>query len=108
LTIEVPYKEGRFARRCDGLDISRPTGKARPHIARAFFAHFYGRAAAPAAHNRADVFSIPEVAWVGLMAEQARTAGIDHEVGCYSFSANASQGPAWTSVPMPILAMREC
>jgi hypothetical protein len=35
LTIEVPYKEGRFARRCDGLDISRPTGKARPHIARA-------------------------------------------------------------------------
>jgi NAD(P) transhydrogenase len=35
------------------------------------------------------IFSIPEVAWVGLTEEQARAAGIDYEVGRCSFSANA-------------------
>ena len=35
------------------------------------------------------VFSIPEVAWVGLTEEQVRTAGIDYEVGRTSFSTNA-------------------
>ncbi len=34
------------------------------------------------------IFSIPEVAWVGLTEEQARTAGIDYEVGRCSFSTN--------------------
>ena len=35
------------------------------------------------------IFSIPEVAWVGLTEEQARADGIDYEVGRASFSANA-------------------
>ncbi len=35
------------------------------------------------------IFSIPEVAWVGLTEEQVRTAGIDYEVGRCSFSTNA-------------------
>jgi NAD(P) transhydrogenase len=35
------------------------------------------------------IFSIPEVAWVGLTEEQARAAGIDFEVGRCSFSTNA-------------------
>ncbi|MGH7932320.1 MAG: FAD-dependent oxidoreductase [Candidatus Binataceae bacterium] len=34
------------------------------------------------------IFSIPEVAWVGLTEEQARLAGISYEVGRSSFSAN--------------------
>lgn len=34
------------------------------------------------------IFSIPEVAWVGLTEEQARADGIDHEVGRCSFSTN--------------------
>ena len=35
------------------------------------------------------IFSIPEVAWVGLTEEQIRTAGIDYEVGRCSFGTNA-------------------
>jgi NAD(P) transhydrogenase len=35
------------------------------------------------------IFSIPEVAWVGLTEEQVRTAGIDYEVGRSSFATNA-------------------
>jgi NAD(P) transhydrogenase len=35
------------------------------------------------------IFSIPEVAWVGLTEEQARTAGIVYEVGRSSFGSNA-------------------
>jgi NAD(P) transhydrogenase len=35
------------------------------------------------------VFSIPEVAWVGLTEEQVRSAGVDYEVGRSSFAANA-------------------
>jgi NAD(P) transhydrogenase len=35
------------------------------------------------------VFSIPEVAWVGLTEEQARTSGIEYEVGRSSFGTNA-------------------
>jgi NAD(P) transhydrogenase len=35
------------------------------------------------------IFSIPEVAWVGLTEEQARTADIDYEVGRCSFGTNA-------------------
>jgi NAD(P) transhydrogenase len=35
------------------------------------------------------IFSIPEVAWVGLTEEQVRTAGIDYEVGRCSFGTNA-------------------
>jgi NAD(P) transhydrogenase len=35
------------------------------------------------------IFSIPEVAWVGLTEEAARTAGIAHEVGRASFATNA-------------------
>ena len=35
------------------------------------------------------MFSIPEVAWVGLTEEQARAQGIDYEVGRSSFGTNA-------------------
>jgi NAD(P) transhydrogenase len=35
------------------------------------------------------IFSIPEVAWVGLTEEQVRAAAIDYEVGRCSFSTNA-------------------
>lgn len=35
------------------------------------------------------IFSIPEVAWVGLTEERARTSGIPYEVGRCSFSTNA-------------------
>jgi NAD(P) transhydrogenase len=35
------------------------------------------------------VFSIPEVAWVGLTEERARASGIDYEVGRSSFGTNA-------------------
>jgi NAD(P) transhydrogenase len=35
------------------------------------------------------VFSIPEVAWVGLTEEQARASGIAHEIGRSSFATNA-------------------
>ena len=35
------------------------------------------------------IFSIPEVAWVGLTEEQARAARIDYEVGRASFATNA-------------------
>lgn len=35
------------------------------------------------------IFSIPEVAWVGLTEEQVRAAGIEYEVGRSSFGANA-------------------
>ena len=35
------------------------------------------------------IFSIPEVAWVGLTEEQARTGGIAYEVGRCSLSTNA-------------------
>jgi NAD(P) transhydrogenase len=35
------------------------------------------------------VFSIPEVAWAGLTEEQARSAGIEYEVGRSSFGGNA-------------------
>jgi NAD(P) transhydrogenase len=35
------------------------------------------------------IFSIPEVAWVGLTEEQVRTAGVDYEVGRCSFGTNA-------------------
>jgi NAD(P) transhydrogenase len=35
------------------------------------------------------IFSIPEVAWVGLTEEQARAAGIAYEVGRCSFNTNA-------------------
>ena len=35
------------------------------------------------------VFSIPEVAWVGLTEEQARASGIEYEVGRSSFGTNA-------------------
>ncbi|MBV8360209.1 MAG: FAD-dependent oxidoreductase [Deltaproteobacteria bacterium] len=35
------------------------------------------------------IFSIPEVAWVGLTEEQARAAGISYEVGRCSFNTNA-------------------
>jgi NAD(P) transhydrogenase len=35
------------------------------------------------------IFSIPEMAWVGLTEEQARAAGIVYEVGRSSFAANA-------------------
>lgn len=37
----------------------------------------------------AYVFSIPEVAWVGLTEDQVRNAGIDCEVGRCAFSSNA-------------------
>ena len=35
------------------------------------------------------IFSIPEVAGVGMTEEQVRTAGIDYEVGRCSFATNA-------------------
>jgi NAD(P) transhydrogenase len=35
------------------------------------------------------IYSIPEVAWVGLTEEQARATGIDYEVGRCSFGTNA-------------------
>jgi NAD(P) transhydrogenase len=35
------------------------------------------------------IFSVPEVAWVGLTEEQVRTAGIDYEVGRCAFATNA-------------------
>jgi NAD(P) transhydrogenase len=35
------------------------------------------------------VFSIPEVAWVGLTEEAARAAGLEYETGRSSFSSNA-------------------
>jgi len=35
------------------------------------------------------IFSIPEAAWVGLTEEQARTSGINYEVGRSSFGTNA-------------------
>ncbi len=35
------------------------------------------------------VFSIPEVAWIGLTEEAARAAGIDYETGRSSFGSNA-------------------
>jgi NAD(P) transhydrogenase len=35
------------------------------------------------------IFSIPEVAWIGLTEEAARAAGIDYETGRSSFGSNA-------------------
>jgi NAD(P) transhydrogenase len=40
-------------------------------------------------HRPTYIFSIPEVAWVGLTEEQAGAQGIDYEVGRSSFGANA-------------------
>lgn len=40
-------------------------------------------------HQPTYIFSIPEVAWVGLTEEQAQCEGIDYEVGRCSFSTNA-------------------
>jgi NAD(P) transhydrogenase len=40
-------------------------------------------------HRPTYIFSIPEVAWVGLTEEQAHGEGIDYEVGRCSFSTNA-------------------
>lgn len=40
-------------------------------------------------HRPTYIFSIPEVAWVGLTEEEAQAAGIGYEVGRCSFSTNA-------------------
>lgn len=40
-------------------------------------------------HRPTYIFSIPEVAWVGLTEEEAQEAGIAYEVGRCSFSTNA-------------------
>jgi NAD(P) transhydrogenase len=35
------------------------------------------------------IFSIPEIAWVGLTEQEAKASGVEYEVGRSSFSANA-------------------
>jgi NAD(P) transhydrogenase len=89
--------DGRYATTVAGLfaagDVIGPPGlaavameQARVAICQAFGFEFKSEVD----HFRPNyIFSIPEVAWVGLTEEQVRTAGIDYEVGRCSFGTNA-------------------
>ena len=60
--------------------------------ARVAVSHAFGFEASTTATDRlwpTYVFSIPEVAWVGITEEAARAAGIDYETGRASFASNA-------------------
>jgi len=89
--------DGRYATAAAGVfaagDVIGPPGLAAAAMeqARVAICHAFGFAfKSEVDHFRPTyIFSIPEVAWVGLTEEQVRTAGIDYEVGRCSFATNA-------------------
>jgi NAD(P) transhydrogenase len=88
--------DGRYATTAAGVfaagDVIGPPGLAALAMeqARVAICHAFGfEFKSEVDHFRPTyIFSIPEVAWVGLTEEQVRTAGIDYEVGRCSFSTN--------------------
>lgn len=89
--------DGRYATTAAGVfaagDVIGPPGLAAVAMeqARVAICHAFGfEFKSEVDHFRpAYIFSIPEVAWVGLTEEQVRIAGIDYEVGRCSFGTNA-------------------
>ena len=89
--------DDRYATTAEGVfaagDVIGPPGLAAVAMeqARVAICHAFGfEYKREVDHNRPTyIFSIPEVAWVGLTEEQARSAGIDYEVGRGSFGVNA-------------------
>jgi len=89
--------DGRYATGAAGVfaagDVIGPPGLSAVSMeqARVAICHAFGfEFKSEVDHFRPSyIFSIPEVAWVGLTEEQVRTAGIDYEVGRCSFGTNA-------------------
>jgi NAD(P) transhydrogenase len=89
--------DDRYATTAEGVfaagDVIGPPGLAAVAMeqARVAICHAFGfEYKREVDHNRPTyIFSIPEVAWVGLTEEQVRTAGIDYEVGRCPFGTNA-------------------
>ena len=89
--------DGRYATAAAGVfaagDVIGPPGLSAVSMeqARVAICHAFGfEFKSEVDHFRPSyIFSIPEVAWVGLTEEQVRTASIDYEVGRCSFGTNA-------------------
>jgi NAD(P) transhydrogenase len=89
--------DGRYETTCRGVfaagDVLGPPGLASESMeqARVAVCHALGVGTKTSAdpYRPTYVFSIPEVAWVGLTEEAAKAEGLTYEIGRASFSANA-------------------